>query len=64
MKKTTTGGTLWKIMLAVLVTLFVGAQIVTLVIAARKVGRVVDPDYYRNGLHYGAPLRQEQADRP
>ncbi|CAH2031749.1 FixH family protein [Trichlorobacter ammonificans] len=58
------GGTPWKIILAALVVVFIGAQIVTLIIAARKVSPVVDPDYYRKGLHYGETVRQEQVNRP
>ncbi|MCM2357469.1 MAG: FixH family protein [Geobacteraceae bacterium] len=43
----------WKITLAALVGIFLIAMAATMVIAARKVSRVVDPDYYMNGLHYG-----------
>lgn len=47
------GGKPWKITLVALVGLFLVAMVATLVIAGRKVSRVVDPDYYNHGLHYG-----------
>jgi len=43
----------WKITLAVLVCVFLVAMVASMIIAARKVSRVVDPDYYNHGLHYG-----------
>jgi len=43
----------WKILLASLVGVFLVAMAASMVIAGRKVSRVVDPDYYYNGLHYG-----------
>ncbi|GFO67115.1 hypothetical protein GMLC_06940 [Geomonas limicola] len=47
-------GTRWQLALAVLVGLFVVASLASFGIAARRVSRVVDPDYYRHGLNYGA----------
>ena len=44
--------TSWKITLALLVGLFFIGMAASLVIAARKVSRVVDADYYSRGLHY------------
>ncbi len=51
-------GKSWKIMLAALVGLFLVAMVVSLVLAGRRVSRVVDTDYYRNGLHYGQTLNR------
>lgn len=49
-------GTSWKIGLAALVGIFLIAMAASLTLANRRVSRVVDPDYYRNGLHYGERL--------
>lgn len=57
-------GTRWKLILAALVIFFIGAQVLTMVFAGRRVGRVVDPDYYKNGQKYGESLRRSKADRP
>jgi hypothetical protein len=46
-------GTFWKITLAALVCVFLIAMTVSMIIAGRRVSRVVDPNYYNNGLHYG-----------
>lgn len=46
-------GKSWKITLAALVGVFLVAMVASLVIAGKKVSRVVDPDYYSHGLHYG-----------
>ena len=43
----------WKILLAALVGVFLIAMTASMIIAGRRVSRVVDPDYYNNGLHYG-----------
>lgn len=42
----------WKIALLLLVGVFLTGMAATLVIAERRVSRVVDADYYKNGLHY------------
>ena len=42
----------WKIAITVLVAFFVCALIATMVLAARKV-KVLDKDYYRQGMNYG-----------
>jgi hypothetical protein len=47
------GGRPWKIALALMVGLFLVAMATSLVLASRRVSRVVDPDYYQHGLHYG-----------
>jgi hypothetical protein len=47
------GGRPWKIGLALMVGLFLVAMATSLVLASRRVSRVVDPDYYQHGLHYG-----------
>jgi len=47
------GGRAWKIGLSLMVGLFLVAMATSLMLASRRVSRVVDPDYYRNGLHYG-----------
>lgn len=60
----TGAGTPWKILLGLLVVLFVGAQILTMLFAGRKVAGVVEPDYYKKGLQYGETLRRSQANRP
>ena len=57
-------GTRWKLILAALMIFFIGAQVLTMVFAGRKVGRVVDPDYYKNGQKYGESLRRSKAERP
>jgi len=64
LKKNAGTGTPWKIILGLLVAFFIGAQILTMIFAARTVAPVVDHDYYRKGLHYGETLRQEQVNRP
>jgi len=46
------------------VAFFIGAQILTMVFAARTVAPVVDHDYYQKGLHYGETLRLEKAEKP
>jgi hypothetical protein len=45
-------GKSWKIIIIVIVGLFFAATAASLVIAGRKVSRVVDTDYYSKGLHY------------
>lgn len=54
----------WKIILGLLVVFFIGAQVITMVFAGKKVGRVVDPDYYAKGKDYGQDLLKTQAARP
>jgi len=44
----------WKIGIALLIGLFLIGMALSLVTAARRVGRVVDRDYYSHGQHYGA----------
>jgi len=64
-KELATGsGAHWKIILGLLVAFFIGAQILTMVFAARTVAPVVDHDYYQKGLHYGETLRLEKAEKP
>jgi nitrogen fixation protein FixH len=46
-------GQVWRISLAVMVGLFICGTVASLVVAKRRVSRVVDADYYRHGLHYG-----------
>jgi len=46
-------GKSWKITLATLVCLFLVAMAASMIVAAKRVGRVVDPEYYNHGLHYG-----------
>lgn len=45
-------GKRWKVALAALVALFVCAQIASMMMAARTV-KVLEPDYYRQGVRYG-----------
>ncbi len=47
-------GRSWKITLAVLIGAFIVSTALSMIVAARRVSRVVDPDYYRHGLRYGA----------
>ena len=54
----------WKILLGLLVAFFIVAQIVTMIFAGKKVGRVVDPDYYAKGKNYGQELLRTQTIRP
>ena len=42
----------WKITLATLVCLFLVATVASMILAAKRVSRVVDADYYEHGLHY------------
>jgi nitrogen fixation protein FixH len=46
----------WKLAVIALVVFFVCALIVTMIVAARKI-RIVEPDYYRQGLYYGEQSR-------
>jgi nitrogen fixation protein FixH len=52
MSEMKTHGRCWKYTIIALVALFVAAMIVSLSLAARKVSRVVDRDYYVHGLDY------------
>jgi hypothetical protein len=52
-KKHSGTGKPWKITLATLVCLFLVAMAASMIVAAKRVGRVVDPEYYSHGLHYG-----------
>ena len=56
-KKQPQTGKSWKITLATLVCLFLVAMAASMIVAAKRVGRVVDPDYYSHGLHYGETHR-------
>ncbi len=47
------GGTGWKIAISALIGVFLVAMAASLVVAGRRVSRVVDPDYYSHGLNYG-----------
>lgn len=58
------GAVNWKLFLGILVAFFIGAQILTMIFAGKKVGRVVDPDYYAKGKNYGQDLIKTQAARP
>jgi nitrogen fixation protein FixH len=49
-----TKGFPYKLALGLLVALFLVAMVASFVTAARRVSRVVDPDYYSHGLNYGA----------
>jgi hypothetical protein len=53
LKKYPGTGKPWKIVLATLVCLFLVGMSASLIVAAKRVSRVVDPDYYSHGLHYG-----------
>ena len=54
MKNTSAGnGMNWKITLGLLFGLFLAAMATSLVLAQRRLSRVVDSDYYSHGLHYG-----------
>ncbi len=46
-------GSLWKISLLVLIGIFICSTIASMIVAARRVSRVVDADYYRHGIQYG-----------
>ncbi len=52
-KDHTRSGKPWKITLATLVCLFLVAMAASMIVAAKRVSRVVDPEYYSHGLHYG-----------
>lgn len=56
-QKTPTTANRWQVGLALLVALFLVAMVASFTLAARRVSRVVDTDYYSHGLHYG----QDQA---
>lgn len=43
----------WQIAISALIGVFLIAMVASLVVAGRRVSRVVDPDYYSHGLHYG-----------
>ena len=43
----------WQIAISALIGTFLVAMVASLVVAGRRVSRVVDPDYYSHGLHYG-----------
>jgi hypothetical protein len=47
------GGIYWKVALGLMVGVFLVGMAASLVLASRRVSRVVDPDYYQHGLHYG-----------
>ena len=47
----------WKIAIAALIGIFLIAMVASLVVAGRRVSRVVDRDYYQHGLHYGEALQ-------
>jgi hypothetical protein len=47
------GGKSWKIAIAGLIGIFLIAMAASMVLAARRVSKVVDADYYQHGLHYG-----------
>jgi FixH len=47
------GGIYWKVALGLMVGVFLVGMVTSLVLASRRVSRVVDPDYYQHGLHYG-----------
>ncbi len=49
-------GKSWKIGLALMVGIFLVAMAMSLLLASRRVSRVVDRDYYQHGLHYGEKL--------
>ena len=51
---TPTTGFPYRLALGLLVALFLVAMVASFVTAARRVSRVVDPDYYSHGLNYGA----------
>lgn len=46
----------WKISVAALVAFFICALVATMIVAAQKV-RVVESDYYRQGIEYGEQSR-------
>ena len=56
-EKRPAAGTIWKITIAALVGIFLIAMVASLVVASRRVSRVVDRDYYQHGLHYGEAQR-------
>lgn len=43
----------WKMLLALIIGVFLAGMVLSMVLAAHRIGRVVDVDYYQNGLHYG-----------
>jgi len=45
-------GKSWKITIIVIVVLFFAATAASLIVAGRKVSKVVDTEYYSHGLHY------------
>jgi FixH len=52
-KKRPGEGRSWQLILAALVALFLVGMVSSLVIASKRVSRIVDADYYSHGLHYG-----------
>ena len=46
-------GRSWKISLVALIGVFIVTMAVCMIVAAHRVSRVVDADYYRHGLRYG-----------
>lgn len=55
-------GKSWKVILVTIVGLFLVGTTASLIIAGKKVSRVVDKDYYSHGLHYGEDLKKSQID--
>jgi len=53
-------GRSWKVAIAALIGIFLIAMIASLVVAGRRVSRVVDRDYYQHGLHYGEAVRSTE----
>lgn len=43
----------WKLGLGLLVSIILTCTVLSFFLAFRRVGRVVDTDYYQHGLHYG-----------
>jgi nitrogen fixation protein FixH len=50
---TNNSGARWKLGIVALIGVFLVGMAASLTVAARRVSRVVDPDYYSHGLHYG-----------
>lgn len=54
----------WQVGIILLVGLFLGALLLTVALAFRRVSPVVAPDYYQRGLHYDRErVRETQGER-
>lgn len=58
----TDSGRRWQGALALLLILFLVATATSMILAGKRVSRVVDRDYYDHGLHYGEEVPSSKGD--